>query len=239
MEGSRNPDELWRQARSGTAAHGLRALGCFSAGRVSYPAYAGFALRENGDIETPVFQGADAVPAKKVPGFSDRALEVLGLELVKTDDPHGGICEDGNAGLLLYRAALLVKILDAAFAHLTGRQSSGQQTLQHQLVKACFTECFSLAERTRLEVKAHLAGLPGLDTQGRHDEISAATARAAKLMGGHGYLLGSLNSLETLSLILANLAAQPARLNKDRTARPHFPTLDAARKPARAAIAAA
>ena len=52
--------------------------------------------------------------------------------------------------------------------------------------------------------------MPGLDLLAAHQALTEATSDAAKLMGGHGFLLGNLNSIETLSLLIGGLFAPAA-----------------------------
>lgn len=205
-------DALVGQVRSADIAAGLIAFGAFVTGRPCVLAQGDLTLRPHGDTVNPVTDSAGnpLSVAEILP--PDVALDGLGLELVRL---HRGraIRPDRRAqiGGLLWRAGLLLRMLDTAYAHLLPRQSNGQKTLQHQLVKATFTECHAVAERIRMEAPHGLDSAVAADLQSLQDMLTAATTRAAKLMGGHGYLRGSLNALECLSLCFAALAAGNAR----------------------------
>lgn len=206
MWDSKRIDALWAEVRSLEPGAGLLALGRFACGRPCYLVQDGQGLRKTADLSVPLYDGTGQDQGQAVTIWKDRALSALGLEVVATGKPaQGEVSARAMIGVLLFRAALLTRILDLAFAHLTPRESGGQKTLQHQLVKANFTECFTLAERIRLESARHLEAASGLDLATAHAELSIATSKAAKLMGGHGYLLGSLHALETLSLAMASL----------------------------------
>lgn len=209
-------DDLFRHARTGEIASGLAALGTFVTGRASFVAQDNIALRRAGDNTTPLVDGEGNSLAMTGTLPADVALAALGVEVIET---RGGGTGRPNRrvqiGGLVWRAGLLVRVLDTAFAHLSGRESNGQKTLQHQLVKSTFTECYALAERVRLEAPHGLLGSLHLDVEGLHADLGRATTKAAKLMGGHGYLRGGLNGLECLSLcaaaILAGTATSAAR----------------------------
>ena len=201
-------DDLFRQARTGDIADGLVALGTFVTGRASFVAQDSIALRRAGDDATPLVdgEGNSLTMTGKLP--ADVVLEALGVEVIETrGGPTARLNRRLQIGGLVWRAGLLVRMLDTAFAHLYGRESNGQKTLQHQLVKSTFTECYALAERVRLEAPHGLLGPLYLDVEGLHAELGRATTKAAKLMGGHGFLRGGLNSLECLSLCTAAMFA--------------------------------
>ncbi len=198
-------EDLLTEVRTRQPGDGLLALGRFAFGQPGYLTQGGLALRKQGD-STGAFlngNGQRLLPTDKT--VTDRALAELGLELVHVNGPATPLNHRAVTGGLIWRAGVLLRLLDQSFAHLSGRESGGQKTLQHQLVKATFTECFALAEQIRLETPHYLDGVMHLDHQDQHNKLNAATTKAAKLMGGHGYLLGSLNSLETLSFCGAAL----------------------------------
>jgi hypothetical protein len=56
-----------------------------------------------------------------------------------------------------------------------------------------------------------------LDLSEMHRTLTNATMKAAKLMGGHGYLLGETNSIELLSLCLSSIATGAVAVRA-----PHF-----------------
>ena len=201
-------DDLFRQARTGTTGQGLVALGTFVTGRPCVVAQGGIALRCSGDSGTPVTDcaGTQLAVTGTLPG--DVVLNALGVELVRTriaELPRACLARRLAVGTLVWRAGLMVRMLDLAHAHLSGRESNGQKTLQHQLVKATFTECHALAERTRHEAPHGLDPALNWDLDALDQGLGHATAQAAKLMGAHGFLRGSLNSLECLSLTLSAL----------------------------------
>ncbi|WGW04526.1 acyl-CoA dehydrogenase family protein [Tropicibacter oceani] len=199
-------DEVITQARTRDAASGALALGQFVTGRPCHVALGGVYLRRCDDNETPVLDSAgNPLPVAGVV-FPDPSLAVLGIEAVRLPGgPSMALDRRARVGAVLWRIGVLLKMLDTAFAHLSTRESGGQKTLQHQLVKATFTECFSLAEQLRLEAPHWLGAAEVPDLSDPHARLTAATCKAAKLMGGHGYLRGSLNSLECLSLCVSSL----------------------------------
>lgn len=212
-------NSCWSELRGLAPAASLQVLGRFALGRNCYIAAGGIVLRAAGDRETPVFDrlGRPVTVSRILP--RDRAIAALGiemLEVVQTEaTPHDIAAVDRvrlltGVGALVFRGALLTRMLGLAYAHLETRESGGQRTLQLPLVKATFTECASLADRTLREASRHLEGMPGLDLLAAHQALTEATSDAAKLMGGHGFLLGNLNSIETLSLLIGGLFAPAA-----------------------------
>lgn len=186
-------------ARGPDAGAMLRALGAFATGRDGYLAAAGHALRAVG-CDAPVL-GAEI--AARVP---DPSLRSLGVEIVRVRGatPPG---RRSAVGVLLVRAGLLMRMLDEARTHLEPRRSGGVPTLRHQLVKASFADAHGAAERVVAEAPHRLdAPRPVCDARA-HASLGRATTEAAKLMGGHGFLQGSLHSLELLSLALAAIHA--------------------------------
>jgi len=211
-------DQLYTEARTRDCAAGLRALGTFINGRPSYFANGEIALIGTGDTSVPVLNGLGNVVSFEAPKDQDKALTALGLTLVRIPAAQATSDRRAQVSALIWRAGLLAKLLDTAFAHLSSRESGGQKTLQHQLVKASFTECFTASERVRTELPFFLDETNALDFDAEHKELSRLTTAAAKLMGGHGFLLGSLNSLETLSFVVSNLLAATAEPQNQRAA---------------------
>lgn len=206
-------EDLLVQARTQDTSKSLVALGEFVTGQPCYLAHGGIALRGIDDTGTEIRDAAGNLSEVGRGVFQDHGLKALGVEAVKLQS-GASVPLDRRAlvGGLVWRAGLLLKMLDTSFAHLSGRVSGGQKTLQHQLVKATFTECFSIAEQVRLEAPLWLENTGAAEASEVHDMLTSATTRAAKLMGGHGYLRGSLNGLECLSLCLSALLRDSAQL---------------------------
>jgi hypothetical protein len=214
---SRRMSAYWSSLRGASPRDALTALGRFAAGRDCALAARGTALHGKGSDVPLIDRSGSIVPAVRV--LPDKGLDALGVELVSVG-PSGLASAIGHAdrfarlvdtGALVCRAGLMMRCLVQAYAHLEGRESAGQPTLQLPLVKATFTECASLADRIRREAAKHLEDGLGLDLAAEHVAVSTATARAAKLMGGHGYLADQTNAIETFSLLLAASFAPQSR----------------------------
>ena len=123
--------------------------------------------------------------------IGDRVLEDLGLGLKRRDGsaPLQGRASQAVASL---RLGLLYRMLDMAFAHLSGRKSFGVKTTAHQLVRAEFSELH--IEATLLASAISLGQLSNLNPK-----ITGLSHRADRLMGGHGFLLGQTHSVSYLS----------------------------------------
>lgn len=201
-------DDLMTHTRTLDAASALVALGTFVTGRPCFVAQGGVALRGLGDTETPVCCSAGNPVQIETVLSSDPALAALGVEAVAVSGHDSPADLRALVGGLVWRAGLMLRMLDAAFSHLSHRESGGQKTLQHQLVKATFTECFALSEQIRLEAPHWLDGKGRSEIEINGDRLSVATTKASKLMGGHGYLHGSLNALECLSFCVSSLMAK-------------------------------
>lgn len=208
MSRAQQIDVLFSQARHKTGAEALLALGKFVTGTPCYVMHNGIGLRHPADLSPVTDEGGKPVVGL-TSGQHDRALDALGLEVIHAPQRPSQLSLVAQVGVLVLRAGLLLRALDEAHAHLKPRESGGQKTLQLQLVKSCFTECFTLADQVRREAAAFLDDPrferrpPNLDEE--HRAISDAMVKASKLMGGHGYRLGKLNSLETLSFCIANV----------------------------------
>jgi hypothetical protein len=215
---SRRMNTYWSEVRGLPPAASLQVLGRFALGRNCHIAAGGIVLRAAGDRETPVFDrfGQPVTVSRILP--RDRAIAALGIDMLEVAQGDVGAATPAgdrvalltDVGALVFRGALLTRMLGLAFAHLETRESGGQRTLQLPLVKATFTACASLADRNLREAARHLEGMPGLDLAAAHQVLTEATSDAAKLMGGHGFLLGSLHSIETLSLLIGGLFAPAA-----------------------------
>jgi hypothetical protein len=209
---TRRLSAFWANLRGAEPAQMLLAFGRFAVGQDAWLAGRNLALVDSDPAsgsEIPVL-AADGRPVAVVQRLApDRGLAALGLQMVLTAPPgaeasSATIHSLTETGAIILRAGLMMRCLSLAFAHLEGRESGGQPTLQLPLVKATFTECATLADRLQREAVKHLEGRPGFDLSATHEALSSATARAAKLMGGHGFLAGQLNALETLSLLIAS-----------------------------------
>lgn len=109
------------------------------------------------------------------------------------------------------RLGLLAQALDKAFRHLEPRQSFGRKVLHHQLVKAHFSASHDLITRRReelslIETSSDLAYDPSVQ-----HEISMHFMTVSKLMGGHGFLLDGINTIEYLASLIRALYTNPAR----------------------------
>lgn len=196
-------DKLFNVSRSADFSSMLVELGAFTTGYPGYLVHRGQSLREAGS-KVPMIDTMGNALVGDTRIVPDPVLGALGLEWSHLQN-YRGLTRRGIVGVLVVRAGLLVRILDRSFRHLQDRESGGQKTLQHQLVKASFVEAFDRAERIRLEAVSLLDETIEIDFDGEHQALSRATVKAAKLMGGHGFLLGEVNTLEFLSLCLTAL----------------------------------
>jgi hypothetical protein len=196
-------DKLFNVSRNADFSSMLVELGAFTTGYPGYLVHRGQSLREVGSKVPMIDTMGNALvgSARIVP---DPVLSALGLEWSLVQNQRE-LTRRGIVGALIVRAGLLVRILDRSFRHLQDRESGGQKTLQHQLVKASFVEGFDQAERIRLEAVSLLDETVAIEFDRLHRALSGATMKAAKLMGGHGFLLGEANTLEFLSLCLTAL----------------------------------
>lgn len=206
----------WTTLRQANPADALVALGRFAAGRDCFLAARGTALRsKSSDLALLDLAGRPLAGQAVIP---DLGLDALGVELVLTGpaDPTldpvfaARFARLAQVGALVCRAGLMTQILGQAYAHLEGRESAGVQTLQLPLVKATFSESASVGDRIRREAAKHLEGKLAMDLAAGHAAITAASCSAAKLMGGHGFLAGRANAIETLSLLIAATFAPQA-----------------------------
>jgi hypothetical protein len=206
-------DALYNAARTGTLDAGLVAFGFFVTGYVGYALIGGHAMRVPGGT-APLVGRDGPVIADCAYAVPDPVLREIGVEWLRNGPvfPTGRRAE---VGVLILRAGLLARILDRAFRHLEPRESGGQRTLQHQLVKACFVESFGAAEQVRQEAPHLLDPTLALDLPEMHRGLSSVTMKASKLMGGHGYLLGETNSIEFLSLCMSSIAGRAGAANRD------------------------
>lgn len=206
-------DALYNTARTGTLDAGLIALGFFVTGHVGYALIGGHAMRVPGGT-APLVGPEGPVHSDRVYAVPDPVLRGIGVEWLR-NGPAFSVGRRAEVGVLILRAGLLARILDRAFKHLEPRESGGQRTLQHQLVRACFVESFGAAEQVRQEAPHLLDPRLALDLPELHRALSATTMKASKLMGGHGYLLGETNSIEFLSLCMSSIVARAEATNRD------------------------
>lgn len=202
-------DALHGAARHGTIASALTALGRFAHGRPGIPILGGGALSPVGP-SAPLLRADGAPCAAEGPVVPDPVLAEAGLRWILV--PAGGAPPRRlRIGALALRAGLLERILDRAYDHLAPRLSAGEPVLRRQLVRAAFVEALGAADQARREAPRLLAASAEIDLDAAHDALSEATMRAAKLMGGHGYLMGAVNTTEFVSLCLAAMSRSTAR----------------------------
>ncbi|MBT9386230.1 hypothetical protein KM176_20335 [Pseudooceanicola sp. CBS1P-1] len=137
---------------------------------------------------------------------TDPALAAFGLRLSELAPcpPLAPLPECAQLALAL-RLGLLARILDLAFRHLETREIFGQRATHLQLIKARFSAGGAFLARMETELSLGPVAAPGL----LHDEIDRHTIQAAKLMGGHGYLEGSLHGLEYCSQMIRAVYGAP------------------------------
>ncbi|WP_167364041.1 acyl-CoA dehydrogenase family protein [Rhizobium mongolense] len=172
----------------------------------------GYALRDAED-EFPLVNptlGAGAV--RIIEEQSDIALAQIGIAMVRVE-PAARMRPDvlrSAIAVATARLGLLARALDMAFQHLEGRQSFGQKTLHHQLVKTRFAYANNLIVRLLEEIRLVEELTQPHDLEGMHLAISEEFAQVSKLMGGHGYLISGFSTLEYLSSLIASIYAEPA-----------------------------
>lgn len=201
-------DTLYNAGWAGTLDAALVALGFFVTGHAGYALIGGHAMRVPGS-RTPLVGPDGPISAETGDVVPDPVLKAIGVEWLR-GVPVYPVNQRARTGILILRAGLLARILDRSYAHLEPRESGGQRTLQHQLVRACFVESYGAAEQVRSEAAYLLDESLMLDLSEMHRSLTTATMKAAKLMGGHGYLLGETNSMEFLSLCLSSIATGAA-----------------------------
>lgn len=207
MEAKLEVNQLIETVRKKQLPAGLVAVGQFAFGYDCTIVTNGFGFCAI-DAKTGFVLGAGTPLASPYRVCREHSLESFDLAMVLTEHVSQDLQPRARMGLLLFRVGLLLRILDLSFAHLADRVSGGQKTLRHQLVKSTFSECFSLAETIRCEAPYLLQSSFNIDLCEQHRAITSATTKAAKLMGGHGFLASQANALEFLSLGSLNQAAQ-------------------------------
>lgn len=107
------------------------------------------------------------------------------------------------------RLGLLARALDTGLRHLEPRESFGKKALHHQLIKADFSEAHDLITRCCEELALIEAGGGYSYDPGVHNEISTQFTAVSKLMGGHGFLLGGVHTIEHLASLIRAVYAPP------------------------------
>ncbi|WJV65414.1 acyl-CoA dehydrogenase family protein [Pectobacteriaceae bacterium CE70] len=131
----------------------------------------------------------------------DRLLNYLGLAVAQVATSQPGTPQQSLLVAAL-RLGLAAKILDMSYTHLNQRQSFGQKTTRHQLIKASFSEIYADITQLKFQLILRLeeGDFTGLEQE--HDAITQLTNKAEKLMGGHGFLLGNSHTLSHFSMLL-------------------------------------
>jgi len=117
----------------------------------------------------------------------------------KTRKEGAGAASSPNE-ILGYCAGNVLRIADAVRDHLSKRQSHGKPTIQHETVMSEIGEAlarYSLAV-AQLDLEKDIVDIQ-LDSATRnivHRQLNGAAAQLSKLMGGHGYIVGSIAELE-------------------------------------------
>jgi hypothetical protein len=202
---------LFALGRSSDASTILRAICLYATSREGYLVVNGYALR-GADDEFPLVDPAMADgTVRLIEEQVDIVLVRIGLVMVRAEPgvrawPNLSRCA---IAVVAARLGLLAQALDMSFRHLEGRQSFGQKTMHHQLIKTRFAHANTLIVRL-LEEIGLAEGCDELqDLERMHSAISDEFAQVSKLMGGHGYLISGINSLEYLSSLMASIYARP------------------------------
>jgi hypothetical protein len=200
LDHSQNPLSLpVHLGRKGAIGPALASLGACAFGRQGAPLCHGMAIISDDCTAFAADHSPIAGPAFDI--LDDPVLSAMGLHLITSDAPS---CNADSLALpaLLLRVGLLGRILDLAHGHLKSRVSMGKKTLSHQLVKASFSDAYSVM-RLCVETAGlrHQTGdMAGLDFD--HARLTTATLEAEKLMGGHGYLIGGTHQWGYVSMLL-------------------------------------
>ncbi|WP_320203661.1 hypothetical protein [Agrobacterium rosae] len=200
---------LFTLARSSDACNILRAMCRYVTSKDGYLVAKGFVLHGRLDdhrlVDPSVYAGDVAILNEQ----QDIALAHLGLSLSRVAHaaPAEALALRQQIAVTAVRLGLLAQALDTAYRHLEGRRSFGQKVLHHQLVKARFAFANELVVRL-LEELSLLDGdeaFPCADNT--QTLISEQFVEVSKLMGGHGYLLDGINTLEYLSSMIGTVYA--------------------------------
>lgn len=198
------PGEQAFLAARTTPPQAALASACVAAtGRLGYLAHCGHALHAPG---ARLVDPTDPDLAVEIEAdLNEHAIAPFGLVLSRL---RGGAARDrailptqAAMAVLGLRLGLLARMLDTAYAHLEGRSSFGQRLIHQPLIKGQFAASGALMTRIRAEMQQGQHAGPAW-IESLHTEIDRHSVQAAKLMGGHGFLEGSVNSMEYLSSIL-------------------------------------
>lgn len=154
------------------------------------------------------------------PGTADLRIKLTSQDSVLA---HLGLCvsqvyavcesapSTGKQGVAAtaVRLGLLARVLDAALRHLEPRESFGKKALHHQLVKADFSDAHDLVTRCREELALIETGVGHAYDPGVHKEITTGFTAVSKLMGGHGFLLDGVHTIEHVASLIRAIYAPP------------------------------
>jgi len=138
--------------------------------------------------------------------ISDPVLGRLELNLSVSNDPRP---TSQDTFLLAFRVGLALKIWDKVTEHLKTRVSGQQKTIQHEAVMLSCSESLvklsAISNYHRAQIPSETSGHSPSTQRYLHEEVTAATDSLVRLMGGHGYLEGSIADLGYLSRSLTQL----------------------------------
>ncbi|MDF9302106.1 hypothetical protein P5P81_06015 [Tritonibacter mobilis] len=195
-------------ARQAEPAHALEATCLLATGRDGFLAGACHAVHRPG---APLV-ALSAAPGDLVIRDTEREPGIGCYDLVLSQlEPRAPqpIAPQVHGLVVALRAGLLARTLDLAFAHLRDRESLGQKTLHHQLVKARFSSSWAFLSQLRREL-ALAPGAQGFEAPDQiHNAIDTHLLQCSKLMGGHGLRDASVHGLEYLSVLIRATLASP------------------------------
>lgn len=200
-------EQLFSIARTSEICVTLRAMCCYVTSQDGYLAADGFALHGN-LREYPLIQpGSRPGEIRIIERQSDIALAYAGLSLSRVDAGGAWTWPTPKqwVAVVAVRLGGLAQALDMAFRHLENRHAFGQKLLHHQLIKATFAYANETVARLLEEIKLIESGDTLLCNEHAHQLISDQFTRVSKLMGGHGYLVGGVNTYEYFSLLLRSV----------------------------------
>ncbi|MEZ8273216.1 acyl-CoA dehydrogenase family protein [Vibrio splendidus] len=200
-------DQAYQQARKGQLNELLPKLTFWVTGKGgSGLACNGFALHTENDPPVILDQSGRIVDLSDLEELTqDRVMVNLGLKVVRVNgDSH----KTGNALALvsaIVRLGLVSRILDMSYEHLNQRKSFGQKTTRHQLIKASFSDIFGdiTQLKQQLNYRVSVNDFEGLECV--HENLTRLLNQAEKLMGGHGFMLGSTHTISYLAMLLYSL----------------------------------
>ncbi|WP_293577444.1 hypothetical protein [Phaeobacter sp.] len=200
--------QVFDTARRAEPAQALEAICLLATGRDGFLAGASHAIHRPG---APLMTLTTAMQAPVIrvsepePGIACFDLVLSQLQPMAPQP----IAPKAHTMIVALRAGLLARTLDQAFAHLCDRESLGQKTLHHQLVKTQFSRTWAFLSQLRRElvIVGNTCALAEPDRV--HNAIDTHLLQSSKLMGGHGLRDASAHGLEYLSLLIrATLASQ-------------------------------